>query len=490
MLVAHNKESFYRALDTKLESLGDLRTVLTSLVAYINETVFESSQVKLRTPLDDATKEAWVKMQKLVKKLQKDSKVGEKINAVFHIMDLHMGLQLFSDPEMAISAINELHSCYDHLREKKKRRSTVADDEPEWVEVVVDLLLSLLSRQSHLLRSLVGCVFPHICPHLTANAIHQILAILDVKSGKNPLTSSKKDGDESESDDEDDENDGEKDSEDEDDEEENSDETEIEDESDMDIEESDVEDETVTDRLRLAVSQALGDVAMQTDDEDIDVDNIDEEEGKRLDESLAAAFKLLKEMRKTQLKKQEKNAQELTHFRIRVIDLLESYLDNGPSMALALDTLVPLFTLLEFCIKDPHQKPLENRVRTCLKKLSTVKKFQSVEDVDAELLTTVLKALIEKGERSAAVCQEMGDKLAQCCVFLVRCSQQIEASTDSFIRIFGENLTAYFKKRDCILPAILFKSLLQLCWVGNWHLAPLLVSFSIVESNICILILF
>ena len=85
--------------------------------------------------------------------------------------------------------------------------------------------------------------------------------------------------------------------------------------------------------------------------------------------------------------------------------------------------------------------------------------------------------MIEKGERSAAICQEMGDKLAECCVFLVRCSQQINISEDSesFIQIFGESLTAFFKKRDCILPAILFKSLLQLCWIGNWQLAPLLV---------------
>ncbi|XP_058793389.1 myb-binding protein 1A [Phymastichus coffea] len=486
-LAPYIKESFYRALDTKLESLTDLRTVLSTLVTYINETIFENSEVKLRVSLDQTAKEAWVKMLKLVEKLDKGSKFDHNINAVFHMMILHMGLQLFSDPKMAISSINELHSCYEHLKEKKKSKkhnsSKVIDDDLEWVEVVVDLLLSLLSRQSHLLRSLVGCVFPHICPHLTANAIHQILAILDIKSGKNPLSCSKNEDDESESDNEDEEEDDDDKNESESDEEENSEDDESDEENDIDIEESDAENETVTDRLRLAVSQALGDVAMQTDDEDIDVDNIDEEEGKRLDESLAAAFKILKENHaKTQSKKQEKDAQALTHFRIRVIDLLECYLDNSPSMALALDMLVPLFALLEFTIKDQHQKPLQNRVRTCLKKLSLVKKFQSIEDVNGELLTIVLKTLIVKGERSAAVCQEMGDKLAQCCVFLVRCSQQVEGSTDSFIKIFGENLSAYFKKRDCILPAILFKSLLQLCWVGNWHLVPLLVDFAFDES--------
>ncbi|XP_001603225.1 myb-binding protein 1A [Nasonia vitripennis] len=481
-LAPHARESFYRALDHKLPKLDDVRMVLSSLIVHIDESLFKNSSLTLRSPLDEAATEAWKKMMKHVKKLEKDSDTN-KISAVFHTMNLHMGLQLFSDPEMAVSSVNELHSCHEHLKAKKKSQkknnSVVSDDEPEWVEVVVDLLLSLLSRKSHLLRSLVGCVFPHICPHLTPSAIHQILAILDVKSGKNPLSTSK-DGDESESDDES------ADEENEDEDEENSDEEnaeEIEEESDSDVDESEFEeDETVTDRLRLAVRQALGNATMQTDDEDIDVDNINEEEGKRLDESLAAAFRILKENRKSQTKKQEKSAQALTHFRVRAIDLLETYIETGPSMALALDMLVPLFSLLEFAIKDPHQKPLENRVRTCLKKLAGVKKFKSVEDVDEELLTTVLKALIEKGERSASICQEMGDKLAECCVFLVRCSQQTNISTDAFVQIFGENLTAFFKKRDCILPAILFKSLLQLCWVGNWHLAPLLVNFAFDES--------
>ncbi|KAJ8676274.1 hypothetical protein QAD02_012060 [Eretmocerus hayati] len=89
---------------------------------------------------------------------------------------------------------------------------------------------------------------------------------------------------------------------------------------------------------------------------------------------------------------------------------------------------------------------------------------------------------MEKGERSASICQEMGDKLAECCIFLVRCSQQTSTYPDGISRELGENLTAFFKKRDCILPVILFKSLLQLNWEGNWYLAPLLVDFAFDES--------
>ena len=468
------KESFYRALDHKLPKLSDLGTVLGDLIRHLNEEIFINKTSTLRTPLTEPAIEAWKQIMNFIEKAEAEPKNKNAV-LVFYIMDLNMGLQLFSDPEMAVPAINEIHSCAERLSKKKSKKGNKSEEEPEWVEVIVDLLLSLLSRNSHLLRSLVGCVFPHLCPVLTATSIHQILSVLDPKNDKSPLVSKgdrdadDSSNDEGDSDDEEDEEDESK---------SNVDNGEEEDsDSDYDKESSgDDDDETVTDRLRLAVREALGDACLQTDDEDIDVDQIDEDQGKRLDESLAAAFRILRENRQTQSKKQEKSAQALTHFRVRVIDLLEAYIESGPSMALALDMLVPLFALLEYCIKDPHQKPLENRVRSCLKKFSGVKKFKDTENVDAQLLTDVSKMLMEKGERSTAVCQEMGDKLAECATFLVRCVQQAGLPAETLVQIYGENLTSFFKKRDCVLPAVLFKNALQLMWVGNWQLAPLLVS--------------
>lgn len=172
------KVSFYRALDNKLPKLNDLRSILSNMVSYLNEELFvKSNDLKLRIPLGETGIEAWQKMMNVVKKSEDDN---DKFAAFFHTMDLHMGLQLFTDPEMAISSIDELHNCFERLKKKKKSRKskgTSDTDEPEWTEVVVDLLLSLLSRNEHLLRTVVGCVFPHICPHLTSVSLHQILAV-------------------------------------------------------------------------------------------------------------------------------------------------------------------------------------------------------------------------------------------------------------------------------------------------------------------------
>lgn len=56
---------------------------------------------------------------------------------------------------------------------------TEQEEEPEWVEVMVDILLSLLSQPSRHMRQVCKTVFSSICPHVTAAAL---AAILDVSN--------------------------------------------------------------------------------------------------------------------------------------------------------------------------------------------------------------------------------------------------------------------------------------------------------------------
>lgn len=51
------------------------------------------------------------------------------------------------------------------------------DAEPEWVEVMVDILLSLLSQQSRHIRQVCKTVFSSICPNVTAAALSAILEV-------------------------------------------------------------------------------------------------------------------------------------------------------------------------------------------------------------------------------------------------------------------------------------------------------------------------
>lgn len=500
-LIAGLKDCFYRALDQKLPKLEDLRNLLSSLVHYIDDSVFKNTEKKLRTPLPETGAEIWTKMMELISNLEGKKKFKHSFAVpVFHTLVLLMGLQLFSDFEMAQTSLNELHSCFDRLtsdktpKKKKLVEGQLEENEPVWIEVVVDLFLSLLSHNSHLLRNIIGCVFPFLCPKLTMTAIRQILDVLDPKNEQNPLSKNEDSDDDDEEDKSDDEvedetkENAEEEAENEEESSEESDDSGLEEEDD---EENEDGHETATDKLRLALRQALHKTGYQTDDESEDIDELDEENGKKLDAALAEAFKMVKKNNKGKKIKQTKDDKTLTHFRVRVLDLIEMYLDSEPSMLQCLEIACILLQTLEFSIRDVHQKPLETRTRSCLKKLSALKKFSSTDDVTEEILATMLNSFLDKGSKSSFVYQDMGDIISECCIFTIRCSQIISPATDAMspkkkkkaqssqiVGIFKSSLETFFNKRDCLLPVVLFKNALQICWDGNWVLVPLLVNYA------------
>ena len=53
-------------------------------------------------------------------------------------------------------------------------------DEPSWVEVVVEVLLSILSRHSSMDRAVVNTVFTILCPVITTKAM-QLLFDVSIK---------------------------------------------------------------------------------------------------------------------------------------------------------------------------------------------------------------------------------------------------------------------------------------------------------------------
>ncbi|EFA05514.1 myb-binding protein 1A [Tribolium castaneum] len=439
------RETFYSSLDLKLSKLDDLRQILSKIAQE-----FDALATLVRQPLSDETAEMWQRTLDVATKLQNSSK---KKNSVFHTLFLHLGLQLFNgnNAKLASDSLQELIICYD-----KTKKKSVDESELAWIEVVVDLFLNLLSHNSHLLRSVISCVFPHLCKYMTGSAIHQILGVLDPKSDSNPLSRI----DESSSDEE-----VEEEEEDEDEEEE-----EISDEE---------EEEPVNDKLRMALHQALG-ASVDSEAESVDLDDLDDEEGEKLDEALSQAFKQFKP-NLGRRKKQKKDEEALTHFRIRVLDLIEIYLNSNPTMILTLEIMLPLLQCLEFCIRDDHQKPLQDRLKSCLKKLSSLKKFDDCEGVNEEVLVELLKSLLEKGTRNVIIIQEMAEKLAECCIFVINCSEFVPKKK-KIKAVIKDGLEAFFTRRDCVIPYVLFKNLVQTNWEGVLDLVPQLFGFVFANS--------
>uniref|UniRef100_W8BW28 DNA polymerase V n=1 Tax=Ceratitis capitata TaxID=7213 RepID=W8BW28_CERCA len=218
------KNMFYTSMQSRLVDLQQEKQSLLKLVQYCNGRIEQKQAAKhFRIKhFDETLLKYWQQMYAAVsaeeasgkKKLKSKNVVdGDKLELVFQILLLSMGLQLFREPEMAGPAIDDLLKCMQRVKEKHKQKKKTKEsekntdgeeEEPEWIEVVVDLFLHLLSQNAVALRNIVNALFPHLCESLNLSAVHQILAVLDMKDGHNPLSAH---GEESDEDDDDDDND-------------------------------------------------------------------------------------------------------------------------------------------------------------------------------------------------------------------------------------------------------------------------------------------
>lgn len=458
-------------------------TLLSSLCEFIC-LILEKDQVrtKIEKQFPSENMECWTMLMDACQKIEKNESKS-KVDKVFLILLYQLGLFLFSEPthvKIARSSIKELKSCYEHYRKGKKKKPKLVkegdlSDEPEWIEVLVEVLLSILSAESSVLRSVVQCVFRLLWEYLTPTAIDQIVSVLDPESESNPLTQDDDSEDETDVDEINNDSDSKS----------VEDDSEVEDNDDDDDEDNDDDEMKIPDQLRLAVQKALGAAVAESDVESVDADMIDEEEGKKLDEALAEAFKQFSQSKGKKSKKDRKNKKALSDFRIRVLDLIDIYLEKDPSMDICLSMIAPLTRCLELCIQDSQFSELENRVRKTIKLLTKIRKFTSTEGVSIDTLCEYLRAAIDKGDRSHFLFQAVGDIVTFFATFIIYCSQKIETklsisskkvkAMSTLTEIFKEALKSYFQNRNCLLPIIFFHSVLQTEWEGTYELVSVII---------------
>lgn len=491
-LAAQMKNVFYSSLQHKLPRLKDERNILFSLVNCCDEVLQKKNPNKfLRNSVEEKILKAWKEMHAEV---LKDKNAENKLKLVFHILLLHMGLQLFREPEMAENAIWDLEKCMAKTNQQGKKKaggkskSSGGDgnEEPEWIEVVVDLFLHLLSQNTSSLRNVVNAMFPHLCDSLSLTAVHQILSVLDMQDGKNPLSDAADQEDENLDDEDEDEKESDKSDEDESDVDmENNDDDD--DDEDEELEEEEEEESTYTDVLRNAVSNAL--IGDRADDEvSVDLNDMDEEEGKRLDEALSNIFKTM--MKPKQYKKTKGYRVETTttmHFRIRVLDLIEIYIQHKPNLLIMVEIMITLYNMIEHCA-DAELKPLANKVEKVLGKLTALRHFVTIEDITEKNISDYLRIVIDR-KVNAPIFEVHNKMKSKCCVFLIACTKVLrdeigdsEAPSD-VVNLLEDYLDDFIKSRNPTLTSTILNDVFKMRWTGIWQLASHLATNGLSQST-------
>lgn len=130
----------------------------------------------------------WKNLKKVVEKIQKKNRATKETDSwtgqVFLVLYINMGFELLRQPALPSEIIAELDTCYSKATENSNRKTKAAKakqletpEDPHWLEVVTDILLSLLSRNQHLLRSIVVSVWSLLAEHVTPNALQQVLDV-------------------------------------------------------------------------------------------------------------------------------------------------------------------------------------------------------------------------------------------------------------------------------------------------------------------------
>ncbi|KAM9320060.1 myb-binding protein 1A [Gastrophryne carolinensis] len=310
------------------------------MVRYANLLLSREKAVKAVRPFTDEEKEAWNRMLQYVEDLQKKTKKSNSLElSAYQQLLLLVGIHLFKTPEESLELLNDIYNCLENALSKKskktkKKKEAEDSEKPEWVEVMVEILLSLLSQPSKLFRIVSRNVFKKICPHMTRNALQLILNVFDpeeeqseesavvVTDEKQKLQASGDEENESSSDEEGDEDDKES--------------------------EEELDNEDVNEVFRKQVMEVLhAGHAAEGDDSDED---LDDETMMSLDENLASLF--AEQKKRIQAKKDEKARirQEKVlrrDFKTKVLDLIQVFVTKQADSPLVFSVIEPLISVIE-----------------------------------------------------------------------------------------------------------------------------------------------
>nr|XP_009935501.1 PREDICTED: myb-binding protein 1A [Opisthocomus hoazin] len=316
------------------------------LVEYANK-LLSSEHVKAVKPFTKGQRDAWERTLQAVKNLQKENKSDSAKVIAFQQLLLLMAICLFKNQSETMDVLSDLLKCTERAFSKDPKKKKTGNAEPGWVEVMVEILLSLLAQPSLLIRRITKSVFVRICPNLTKRGLQLILDVLDPYQEQNEESavvvmeeSDKKVKSAQNMDEE-----GSKDSSDEDD---------TEEESDSGDEEKngEVDDDFRSQLMNvLQAGNALG--GEESDEE------LDDEAMMALDKNISALF--AEQQKRIQEKKNAKERirkEEILRrdFKIKVLDLIEAFLVKQPENPLVFDVIEPLLQVIEQCMTSDSEK--------------------------------------------------------------------------------------------------------------------------------------
>ncbi|KAL7269860.1 DNA-directed DNA polymerase [Rhizina undulata] len=427
----------------------------------------ETGKCKLAIEVDETIREALNTSVNTLEKIRKKRATAKKEKQTqlesFSLLFSLVILQVYSGESDALGVLDELQLCYDRV---VRNKSAPEDVDIDANDVLVEILLSFLSKPSALLRKLAQQVFTTFAGKITENGLELLFNVLETKEtlmGQQELFDKENEDEDMDSDVEELDSD-----------------VEVLDAESMDVDsdsestpdwdsasESAPEDEDETSRLEAALAEALGthradlDAAVRDSDSD-DGKDMSDSEMLALDEKLIQIFK---QRKSTMTKKQEKKEakENITNFKNRILDLLEIFAKTQHANPLALRILLPLLKTVRITTsKQVAEKAcavVKSLAHACRGNNLPVMGDGRAEEVWALLEGVHAEAAREGSNAHAAACSQ-----ASLLVMKVLVGED-RGNIQKAVDVYAKSLTRWLTDKKCRLQPGLFTDLIN--WASS-----------------------
>ncbi|XP_066919546.1 myb-binding protein 1A-like protein [Clytia hemisphaerica] len=344
----------------------------------------------------------------------------------------HATLHLFKEQEEGRTVLQDVQECCRKAGGKKRK----ASKEPDWSEVLLEILIGFLAQPSNVMRHVVEQVFRSICPHLTMEGFRSLTKILEAKKSQDLQENESEDEEESGEEDED-EDGGDEEMDNENDENGQEDSDENESESDESESEGGSEGEEIDEEFQRKIKKALGKHAAKTngdideskkdaesdsdseeEQEDLDMDTADPNHLKALDSALADIFRQRKEKADDKKDKQAER-EAMHHLKLRVLDLFVIFLKEQPTNGKIIYLVKPLLALIHASQNRPELSTVYDKSVNIYRTKLCQHKCHAYKDVDTEELHNIMSEILIMAKKSGSA-PIFVEQVSQGLIFLIK----------------------------------------------------------------------
>lgn len=398
----------------RLSSAFSKVTKQSSTAEYLCDAVrsVKPTAIAMSDEIETERKGALKAMAKLLKSHDKADNSSSNLYSGLALLYATTILQLYNGAPDALSILQDLESCSEKMKSKEAGAS----------ELLVDILLALVPRQSPMMRQISEQVFEAFAPQISSEALQLLTEPLVAEENSRGYQALFENNDEdlemadaAESDSDNDSGDVSEDeiseigsdvefvtlngadiaSDGDEDEEQNKDDI----KNDDDEEEEEGSEDADLAALDEALAKVLNSHRLDKDQDAASSDNdsdMTDSEMMALDEKLVDVFK--HRIKETKQKNAKKDAKEsVVHFKHRLLDLLNIYVKREASNPLAFSLLLPLLEL----VRTTTAKPLGNKAMNILTEFSKASKKTRSKDtqIDTEAQIKLLSNIHEEASK-------------------------------------------------------------------------------------------